>query len=68
MRIRVGDGQRGDRQVRNKVFMVREKSDIKTTWCLLLELVSSPKDSYKNSGEARATNKNGKNCFQRLAH
>ena len=68
MRIRVGGGQRGDSHARNKGFMVREKSDLKTRWCLFLELVSGPKDSYMNSGEARAMDKNGKNCFQRSLH
>jgi len=47
----VGDGQRGDSHARNQGFMVREKSDLKTRWCLFLELVSGPKDSYMNSGE-----------------
>lgn len=68
MRVRVGDGQRGDSHARNQDVMVREKSDLKTRWCLFLELVSGPKDSYMNSGEARAANKNGKNCFQRSSH
>lgn len=64
MRISVGDGQRGDSHARNQGFMVREKSDLKTRWCLFLELVSGPKDSYMNSGEARATDKNGRTVFK----
>lgn len=64
----MGDGQRGDRHIRNKDFMVREKSDSKTMWCLFPELVSSPTDSYMNLGGERATNKNEKSCFQSSPH
>ena len=60
----MGDGQRGDSHARNQGFMVREKSDLKTRWCLFLELVSGPKDSYMNSGEARGTDENGRTVFK----